>query len=746
LQASQTIRTTFNKGLITEASELNFPNEASVDELNCSLAKGGSRSKRLGIEYEAGYQLSTETYLDGTLFGTQTWENVGGDPDLEYLVVQTGNKLRFYQKGIRPLSSGEVPVSLADSNPYILDLSAYAIAGGLGAGASHITATSLSGHLIIVSPQIDAIYLTRNNTTGVFSVEKIDFRIRDFSWLSDPEEFSLPVPSGSVTQQRMYDTLNAGWVAGNDSSAIAALNSYVTATGNWPPLTHPWYSGKNSVGNFDPLEWGKVYSGTSRTANGHYILDLFNQDRLAETNFTQYGAGVTYTPYIFTDLSTFYTGEPVASPTSRFSSCVAFAGRVFYAGIDSKIYFTQIIEDVPDFGSLYQVNDPTAEDFSDLLDTDGGWVNIPEAVGINKLHVFGPTLLVFAQNGVWRISGVDDVFRASEFSVYKVTSYGLATRKSFASGPNGQPFWWSYVGIHSIQVTDQGGMVEVNLSRDTIKGFLDNISSGAKAGAVSIYDALNNRVMWMYPDNDETIDFKLNNVLLLDLDLGAFYPWRLSDTPSATPQIVGASFYLGRGASDVVFNVVDGDGNQVVDGAGNNVVVTKTAGQIQSTAIQFLVKDSSGSLSFAELTADSFLDWNVVNYEAYAESAYNFIGDLGRRKVSPYITVFMKQTETGWTLDGDQYVPLRQSSLKVSAYWDFKTTPATAQQQAYRLKEPVTVDPSSLGTFEYPSSVLSTRLKLRGRGKVVKIRFEGEEGKDFNLVGWETLDARKPSY
>lgn len=729
MQASQTIRTTFNKGLITEASELNFPNEASVDELNCSLAKGGNRSKRLGIEYETGYQLSTETYADGTLFGTQTWENVGGDPDLEYLVVQTGNKLRFYQKGIRPLSSGEVPISLANSNPYILDLSAYAIAGGLGAGASHISATSLNGHLIVVSPQIEAIYISRNSTTGAFTVNQINFKVRDFLWLSDPTERYTTVPTGSVTEQRIYDTYNAGWTQ-------AALSTYIAAKSAYPPLTHPWYSGKDASNNFSVAEYDKVYQGTSTTANGHFILDLFNQDRPSASS------SYAYT----TNLDTLYNGEAVDYPTGRFSTAATYAGRVFYAGVDSRVYFTQLVEESPTFGNLYQVNDPTAEDFSDLLDTDGGWVNIPEAVGINRLHVFGSALLVFAQNGVWRISGVDDVFRASEFSVYKVTSYGLAIKKSFVSGPNGQPFWWSYVGIHSVQVSQEGGMVEVNLSRDTIKTFVDEISGTSKTFVSGVYDALNNTVMWMYPDNEETVEYKLNNILLLDLDLGAFYPWKISDTALASPQVVGASFFLGRGANEVIFSVVDEDGNLVEDGAGNTVVVTRTAGTLQSSAVQFLAKDSTGSLTFAELTSDTFLDWGSANYEAYAESAYNFVGDLGRKKLSPYITVFMKQTETGWTLDGDQYVPLRNSSLKVSAYWDFKKIPATAQQQAYRLKEPVAVDTGNLASFDYPSTVISTRLKLRGRGKVVKVRFEGEQGKDFNLIGWETLDARKTTY
>ena len=46
---SQTPVTVFNKGLITEAGELTFPEGASTDELNMNLQRDGSRRRRLGL-------------------------------------------------------------------------------------------------------------------------------------------------------------------------------------------------------------------------------------------------------------------------------------------------------------------------------------------------------------------------------------------------------------------------------------------------------------------------------------------------------------------------------------------------------------------------------------------------------------------------------------------------------------------------------------------------------------------------
>ena len=39
---TQRVVNTFVKGLITEAGELTFPPDASVDELNCVLSRDGS--------------------------------------------------------------------------------------------------------------------------------------------------------------------------------------------------------------------------------------------------------------------------------------------------------------------------------------------------------------------------------------------------------------------------------------------------------------------------------------------------------------------------------------------------------------------------------------------------------------------------------------------------------------------------------------------------------------------------------
>lgn len=719
----QKIRNQFNKGLLTEFSELNFPENASIDELNCDLLKAGNRTRRLGIAYETGNAESASTYTASRYYGTPgIWRRVGRDEALQYVIVQAGQWLIFYKKTDNALSSEEVPVSDADSTVYRIDLNDYIVSGtSVDITNTPVDAASINGFLVVVGEGIKPFYVERDNSDGTFTIQEIEFTIRDFEYLGDKSTYFAEITTPS--DERLYDTYNTGWDA-NQPTSLNALNAYIARDGNYPPLSAPWYIGKGSGGLFDYDAYVREWKGTTLAVNGHFFLNPFTKDRATASGIA---------------------GLPIESTSKRFKTVVAYSSRLFYAGIDSRIYFTQVFEGDNEFGNLYQRNDPTAETFNSLLDTDGGSINIPEAVNIKKIHVFGASIMVFADNGVWRISGVDGVFRATEFSVYKVSDEGLMSANSFVAGRNAVPFWWSFNGIHTVQVTDEGGMVEVNLSRDTIQTFWNDIGSASKEQVKASYDRLNSRVLWMYPNNGENVTGKINNILLLDTELGAFFPWKISDAAENSPYILDGLFLEGPVSLVSTLEVIDSLGNQVEDSLSNTVVQDREAAGLSSLEIKFLTYNPSTSrLTFSAFNSTGFLDWGTANYVSYAEAAYNALGDLGRRKSNPYLTVLCRTTESAWVLDGGSVVFDRPSSLLVTNYWDFDNNPVTTQQQAYRLKRPVV----STGSLAYSpeQTVVTSRLKMRGRGRILRFKFESEEGKDFNLLGWEVLGGINPTY
>lgn len=713
---TQKVVNTFVKGLITEAGELTFPENASVDELNCDLRRDGSRRRRLAAKVEGSNVLSTFTVATSTRFHTGSWENVGGQAGLEFLVLQVGSTLRFYNKTTPPLSSHQILQTV--------DLSSYEVTGSVGAANVKCQFASINGALVVSSPAIDTIYIERDNATGTLTTTRISFRIRDFEWLGDKSTYSTGIATASADAQRQYDTANSGWTGTKGS---AALTTYLTAKLQYPPLTLPWYSGKDSSGNFSVAEWDKVFSGTSLIGNGHYILDFFNKDRSAASGI----AGIT------TEIE-----------TSRFKSIESFAGRIFYAGLESAkntgvILFSRQIESLKELGDCYQSNDPTSEEISDLLDTDGGLIRIPDAVNIKYLYAFGANLFIFADNGVWSINGVDGVFRATEYSLRRVSYNGMLTAESFVEA-EGVPFWWSKTGIHTLQFDEvSSNPTEQNISLPTIQTFWDNIGSSTRSLVQATYDRLNKKIYWAYPNADETNANKLNNFLILDIPLGAFYPWKVSDQASSTSYIMGLTTYSGYGSDELVLDVILPNGDDVVQGVDDVVSAQLSDFPTGDPAVVLLIRDgATGKLTMGSFSGDDYLDWGTANYSSYAEAGYDFLGDLMLQKTAPYIIVYSRVTEEGWTAVGTGYEPIHPSSLLVSAYWDFSTTPASAAQQAYRYKTTPVVNPSSLGSFGYPETVITTRLKVRGRGRSMRMRFESEQGKDFVLLGYGVLGGR----
>ena len=87
---------TFVGGLVTEASPLTFPENASIDEANFELDRNGSRSRRLGMDYEEGLTPFPITYSQSPLSDlrvvTYEWSNVAGIEDKSFVVVQVHDK------------------------------------------------------------------------------------------------------------------------------------------------------------------------------------------------------------------------------------------------------------------------------------------------------------------------------------------------------------------------------------------------------------------------------------------------------------------------------------------------------------------------------------------------------------------------------------------------------------------------------------------------------------------------------
>lgn len=715
----QKVTNTFIKGLITEAGELTFPENASIDELNCELFRDGSRRRRKGITIEDSNTLSTFTVNESTTVAVGEWENVGNNASKTYLALQSGTRLYFYNKGQFPYSGQRVSGSI--------NLLNYEIAGSTGVAFSECQFASILGALVVVNKSMKPLYV--EETDSGFSVTVLDCEIRDLEWMTCKDGYDKGVPTDEVTSQRKYDTANSGWAG---DLGLAALGAYIASQGEYPPLTHPWFSGKDADGDFSVTEWLKVYSGTSLIGNGHFILDLFNRDRNDAFSYSGTGAPGE-------DL-----GLEVEVEQSRFTTVAAFSNRVFFSGLTSskntgKIYYSQTLQNLCDMGNFYQQNDPTSEEISDLLETDGGYIAIPDAREIKRLYAFRNSLFIFAENGVWQVKGVDDVFSPTAYSVSRITELGIASPTSFTPA-EGVPFWWSRHGIHTLSFDEFGTASEQNLSISTVQTFWNAIDSTAKDTVRATYDRVNKKILWLYKNNAEPIANKYNKVLILDVTLQAFYPWTFVDKGEDTDYVLGFAFYTGYGAGDVVLNVISAD-DEVVVGSDDVVSTQETPLSQAGISVVFIIRDTSETkLTMGLVNEDTFYDWGTENYVSYAVTGYDFFDSLIVKKTAPYLVFYSRETETGWVLQDDgSYLPDNPSSLYVSCYWDFKKLPSSIPQQVYRRRQPIIVDETDLDSFGSPSTVLTSRIRVRGRGTSLRVKLESEEGKDFIYLGHGTV-------
>lgn len=731
-QVLQTTVNSFIRGLITEASPLTFPENASVDELNCVLEKTGVRKRRKGIELETNSSLSTFTTGANDLIFTTSWKNVANTSGTEFLVVQVADTLHFYDKSTAPLSANE--------KSFTVDLNTFSASNGEDVGTSRISADSINGFLVVVSKAIEPFYIEYNPEADTITTTTFIPRVRDFEWQGDTDEYFEKSPLiASTSDERIYDTVNAGWV--NFVPDYTVLDRYKAARGRYPPLTIQWWQGRDQTGSgtgeFRVNWFEKFFGGTTLIGNGHFILDLFEKNRAQAL--------------IDDELVTETISLPAETDSTRFTAVAKYAGRVWFSGMSSKkngskVFFSPVLQDIEDIGNFYQVGDPTSEFDPDLVASDGGVISIPSAYNIKALFEWGNKLLVFAENGVWEVAGPDGVFSATEFFVTRIRGAGGLVNIASLVDAEGTPMWWSNTGIFVV-TSDEVSQATVgqDISRGTIQTFWDNIGAEFRSRAVGVYDGFTKQVFWLY-GNDNTIDYKYNKVLILDTLLQAFVPWEFVDEATSTDYVVGASFFTGLGSTAIELDVVSSGGTDdvVSDSGTDDVIATVFQEKVDGpTQIRFLVRDGTTSkLTFATITNSDFKDWGTTDFSSFAETGYDFGGDLTTRKSNLFVTTYFNLTETGFTGDETNgYDFVNPSSCILKSFWDLQRNNASSQQ-AYRHLRPIIVDTGNLNSFDYPYETIITRNKIRGRGRTLRLRFESEAGKDFQLQGYEVINAK----
>lgn len=775
---------TFIKGLITEGTPLTQPDNSSKNERNFELEKGGSRKRRIGIDFEdsnpdGNYQAAGLYYDVEPPVGTFTWNNAGGTTD-SFIVVQVANYYKIYKNDGSGLYNNTV-------FNFTQSTGAVGVAGEVDSVASY---SVLSGMLVITTGSQDIVLINWDGSN--FTKTEGRIKVRDLFGvpavaprgvqgsivdvdLTEGNGVGFRPNSDAMTgtnvAQHIYNLRNQGWaplrkneenellmdpIANFASQANILLNP---TSGDILPansdnvLQNLYPDPDNSSDRISDRYWGGAAAanplGNYPAPKGHFVIDLFDRAasrREAIANYENENNNI-YTAEVPLDQT--WPGGPICT--------ASYGGRAWFAGFPGEattnqpdkapnltayLAFSTLVKDPSDVFKCYQIGDPTSKEDSDLVDTDGGLMEISGAGRITGLKEFGGALVVFTDNGMWKISGGSDYgFSATDYKVEKLSHVVLSSRASIVE-VEGALLFWAKDGIYKLGINQSLGSVSVDsVSANTVQSYYNSIPPLDKLFSAGHYDRYDRKVRWLF--GNRNFSNSLSRELVLDVDLVAFSINEFSNV----------------GDRPVAKAYIDVKPYEV------NYKLIQDAGQFREHIYLITRRGVEGDpreFAFALLKDLEFKDWasnfrgdGPYYYTSYLVTSSLTGQDHQRSKQLPYLTMHFSKTEDGFEFEElpnpiegfppivtDNIILSNPSGCIVQARFDWHDSDAGGgwgrEFQAYRFKRhyfPTDVnDP-----FDTGETVITTKNKIRGKGKSISLLIKSEEGKDCRILGWSMI-------
>ncbi len=205
-QVTTAVENNFTKGLITESTGLNFPENAATDTDNCIYSLIGDVTRREGIDFELNRSFNPITE-SGKAKNTYKWNNAGGDGNTQIVVTQIGSTLFFYKSSSATIASPLSSQLLAST----VDLTVFLPTGSTNnPSLLECQFTDGNGYLFVFHPYLNSFYCSISSNT--ITPTLINIRIRDFTGSA---ETSIPdtFRPKTLTNIHQYNLQNQGWSA-----------------------------------------------------------------------------------------------------------------------------------------------------------------------------------------------------------------------------------------------------------------------------------------------------------------------------------------------------------------------------------------------------------------------------------------------------------------------------------------------------------------------------------------------------
>lgn len=190
-----------SRGLITEATGLNYPDNAVIESWNTKFQRVGSVTRRSAYDLEEGAEIILpETSLG--LVKEFVWQSVALTGGFTFLVMQIGWVIHFFELTV------ETPLS-ASIQPASFDLRNFQAPGSSISGQTPASFSSGAGFLFIAHPSCDPVVVRFNDEENVFEVARITLMVRDTEGVDDG--LSPGDNPTSLSNRHHYNLKNQGW-------------------------------------------------------------------------------------------------------------------------------------------------------------------------------------------------------------------------------------------------------------------------------------------------------------------------------------------------------------------------------------------------------------------------------------------------------------------------------------------------------------------------------------------------------
>lgn len=750
------VENNFTKGLVTDLTGLNFPENSATDTDNCTYSLVGDVTRRLGFDLEEFH--GTKTVVNANLAkNSYIWKNAGGDGDTQIYVAQIGGTLHFWNITASTESS---PVSNQIIASTVV-LSSYLAAGASFDSTLETEFAAGNGYLFVWHPNCEPIYCTF--AAGVISANSITIYVRDIAGLL---ETNIPdsLRPATLTDIHKYNLINQGWSSGNPWSATSSTNvvvnvgaktfiiqtgltitagqpvnvsftsggpvpmmfgtvtSYNSGTGSLVlaiSTVASGYAGTNgSSWNVIPLATGFI--DTWHTQIGNYpsnvdvwwnfkdSTDAFNPTTtLANTSI---GGPAPKGSVIFPAFNqqrgaiSGVSNIPDVTTTVRPRTGTWFQGRVWYTGVDASSPASGIAPYTTWTENIY---------FSQIVQSTADFGKCYQLNDLTSETLFD---LLPTDGGVIQIQGIGSIYKL--FPIQNGLLVFGATGIKFITGSQGIGFSatdYTVNDVADIQSISGTSFVNVNgypyfWNEDGIYTVQPKQGGGLSVDSVSV-----GVIGSLYADIPTTSRVYARGTYN-PIEFVIQWAYRNEQETDVTSRYSFDRILNYNTYSKAFYPYSVDDTNVKISGI--NYINTPGLSNAIEPGISYLTTFGT-SVTLSDEHDDTYVDWasaTPASFESYLITGYKLHGQGQRRFQLGYLYTYSRNDVS--------------SSYKIQGLWDYAVSGDSGRWSTAQIIN------NSSPNF----GMIVRRHKIRGQGLVLQLKIKSAEGMPFDIMGWSAQE------